>query len=50
MAAATGHIVVVKKSSDFGALFYYNHHVGAKLKAKTNFAAILFSEHKYGKR
>jgi hypothetical protein len=28
-----------------GRFFCYNHHVGAKLKAKTNYAAMPFSEH-----
>jgi hypothetical protein len=39
-----------KKRSDCGTFFCYNHHVGAKLKAKTNYAAILFAGHYYDKR
>jgi hypothetical protein len=39
-----------KKRSDCGTFFCDNHHVGAKLKAKITYVAILFSEHFYDKR
>ena len=39
-----------KNGSDYRTIFCRKHHAGAKLKAKTNYAAILFSEHNDDKR